>query len=150
MSCYLHHLSVNAHAGCAILLSAAVKDSWLKWDSNPRPKTSALNWRLRPLGHPATCWLKPNWWWRGGKVVIASAILQYFVIASYYFKTILREVFYYDSTIEWHPIFWNMEIIFVPSEIYGNIFFVPSVKSRSKAPKNREFRKKIHFSMAQK
>ena len=31
---------------------------WLKWDSNPRPKTSALNWRLRPLGHPATCWLQ--------------------------------------------------------------------------------------------
>ena len=22
-----------------------------EWDSNPRPKTSALNWRLRPLGH---------------------------------------------------------------------------------------------------
>ena len=34
------------------------KVSWLKWDSNPRPKTSALNWRLRPLGHPATCWLQ--------------------------------------------------------------------------------------------
>ena len=26
-----------------------------EWDSNPRPKTSALNWRLRPLGHPDRC-----------------------------------------------------------------------------------------------
>ena len=24
---------------------------WTKWGSNPRPKTSALSWRLRPLGH---------------------------------------------------------------------------------------------------
>ena len=39
-------------------LSSRKKISWLKWDSNPRPKTSALNWRLRPLGHPATCWLQ--------------------------------------------------------------------------------------------
>ena len=29
--------------------AAETKCRW--WDSNPRPKTSALNWRLRPLGH---------------------------------------------------------------------------------------------------
>ena len=35
------------------LRAASKKVSWRKRDSNPRPKTSALNWRLRPLGHLA-------------------------------------------------------------------------------------------------
>ena len=30
-----------------------LQNLWRKRDSNPRPKTSALNWRLRPLGHLA-------------------------------------------------------------------------------------------------
>ena len=28
--------------------------AWQRWGSNPRPKTSTWNWRLRPLGHFAS------------------------------------------------------------------------------------------------